>query len=102
MCGQDLNHMNGKMYECFPGTGHCLKLRGIKMHKLIYYGKPYSEQMKELFAGCTGTSNIYQTVKPVKCTGQVKPLTNRQRRLIDEISIGRDGWRPFTAQGMRQ
>ena len=59
----------------------------------------YSESMKELASVCGFRADIYESVKPVKSCRKIKPLTDKQRELVDSLSTER-GYRAFTADRM--
>jgi hypothetical protein len=55
-------------------------------------------EVRELLAACDVRSTIYER-KPTRASGTIRPLTARQRREVEKLSIER-GYRRFMADRM--
>ena len=58
----------------------------------------YISEVKELLTACDVRSTIYER-KPTRASGTIRPLTARQRRVVEKLSIER-GYRRFVAERM--
>ena len=59
----------------------------------------YIAEIKELFTACDVRPTIYMERKPIRIPGSIRPLTPKQRRKVEELSIER-GYRRFVAERM--
>ena len=58
----------------------------------------YISEIRELLTACDVRPTIYER-KPTRVSGNIHPLTPKQRRKVDELSIER-GYRRFVAERM--
>jgi len=56
----------------------------------------YTQEIRELFKACGFRATIYDR-EPVRETGAIKPMTPRERRLVERFSYPEQGYRRFTA-----
>jgi hypothetical protein len=59
----------------------------------------YIAEVKELLTACNVSSTIYERKKPTRASGTIRPLTAKQRREVERLSIER-GYRRFVADRM--
>ncbi len=58
----------------------------------------YISEIKELLEACEVRPTIYER-KPIRISGKIRPLTPKQRRTVEELSVER-GYRRFVAERM--